>query len=151
MSRREAFTLVEIMIVVAIIALLAAVAVPSMLRARERTRNAKFANAVRIADGAFETYAAEHGTYPLDVARGVLPAGMKTYFGDKLDWTAPTPIGGNWDWDANVFGFKAGVSVVAPNLSDAQMTVIDEEIDDGVLASGSFRATAAARYTSILE
>src|ERR1700736_516176 len=107
MRREAAFTLVEIMIVVSIIALLAVMAVPSFLRARQRSQNAKFVNALRIASGAFETYAAENNGYPPDVSRATVPAGMATYFGPMLDWTKPTPIGGNWDWDYKVFGFTA--------------------------------------------
>jgi len=40
-KRRGGFTLVEIMIVVAIIALLAAIAVPGFLRARKRSKPAE--------------------------------------------------------------------------------------------------------------
>lgn len=139
------------MIVVAIIALLAVVALPSLLRARERTRQAKFLNALRVATGAFETYAAEHGNYPPDVNRGVVPAGMQSYFGAKFDWTAPTPIGGNWDWEGNVFGIKAGVSVVSPGETPEQMLEIDATYDDGDLATGAFRDFGSGRYTCILE
>ena len=151
MRRTAGFTLVEIMIVVAIIALLAVIAVPSFLRARERSQNAKFMNALRVASGAFEQYAAEHGGYPADVNRGVVPAGMSTYFGPTLDWTKSTPIGGNWDWDANVFGFVAGVSVAGSSASVTQFTDIDTAMDDGDLGTGQFRNTASGRYTYILQ
>nr|MBA3274078.1 type II secretion system protein [Chthoniobacterales bacterium] len=67
MRRNSAFTLVEIMIVVSIIALLAAVAIPAFMRARQRTQNVKFINALRIASGAIEQYAIEHSSYPVDV------------------------------------------------------------------------------------
>lgn len=139
------------MIVVAIIALLAAIAVPAFARARQRARASKFLNALRIASGAFEQYATEHGSYPADVNRAIVPPGMQSYFGDKLDWTAPTPIGGSWDWDVNVFGVKAGVSIVAPSLTDAELTDLDAELDDGDLNTGSFRNTGPQRYTAILE
>ena len=151
MHRERAFTLVELMIVVAIIAVLAALAVPAFARARQRTRAAKFEEAVRIAVGAFEQYAVEHGGYPADVNRGIVPAGMDSYFGTKLDWTAPTPIGGNWDWDVGNFGIKAGVSVITPNLTDAEMRAIDAQIDDGNLTTGGFRNTAPQRFTSVIE
>ncbi|MDQ6810196.1 MAG: type II secretion system GspH family protein [Verrucomicrobiota bacterium] len=151
MRRERAFTLVEIMIVVAIVALLAVIALPSFLRARERARQAKFLNALRIATGAFEMYAAEHGAYPPDVNRGIVPPGMQTYFGAKLDWTGPTPIGGNWDWDHDVFGIKAGVTVVVPNETPEQMAEIDAKIDDGDLTTGAFRDLGSGHYTSIIE
>ena len=151
MRRPAGFTLVEIMIVSSIIALLAIIAVPAFLRARERSQNAKFMNALRVAYGAFEQYAAEHGDYPADVNRATIPAGMSIYFGPTLDWTKPTPIGGNWDWDANVFGFVAGVSVVGSSASTTQFTDIDTAMDDGDLGTGQFRNTASGRYTYILQ
>ena len=151
MRRAHAFTLVEIMIVVSIIALLAAIALPSFLRARQRAQNAKFVNALRVASGAFTMYAIEHSGYPADVTRATVPPGMELYFGPTLDWTKPTPIGGNWDWDYNVFGFTAGVSVVGTSADTMQMTAIDSTIDDGDLSGGGFKDMGGTRYTSILE
>ena len=53
LNRKHAgFTLVEIMIVVAIIALLAAIAVPGFLRARKRSQASKILNDLRMIDAA---------------------------------------------------------------------------------------------------
>jgi prepilin-type N-terminal cleavage/methylation domain-containing protein len=60
-GRRGGFTLVEIMIVVAIIALLAAIAVPGFLRARKRSQAAKVINDLRMIDAAVDQYAIETG------------------------------------------------------------------------------------------
>src|ERR1041385_5150614 len=53
------FTLVEIMIVVAIIALLAAIAVPGFLRARKRSKASRILNDLRMIDSAVDQYAIE--------------------------------------------------------------------------------------------
>ena len=58
-SRRGGFTLVEIMIVVAIIALLAAIAVPGFLRARKRSQASRIINDLRLIDSAVDQYAIE--------------------------------------------------------------------------------------------
>jgi prepilin-type N-terminal cleavage/methylation domain-containing protein len=58
-KRRGAFTLVEIMIVVAIIALLAAIAVPGFLRARKRAQASRVLNDLRLIDSAIDQYAIE--------------------------------------------------------------------------------------------
>src|SRR5204863_1803192 len=58
-KRRGGFTLVEIMIVVAIIALLAAIAVPGFLRARKRSQASKILNDLRMIDAAVDQYAIE--------------------------------------------------------------------------------------------
>ena len=58
-SRRGGFTLVEIMIVVAIIALLAAIAVPGFLRARKRSQASRIINDLRLIDSAIDQYAIE--------------------------------------------------------------------------------------------
>ena len=57
--RRAGFTLVEIMIVVAIIALLAAIAVPNFLRARKRSQATRILQDLRMIDSAIDQYAIE--------------------------------------------------------------------------------------------
>jgi prepilin-type N-terminal cleavage/methylation domain-containing protein len=60
-NRRGGFTLVEIMIVVAIIALLAAIAVPNFLRARKRSQATRILEDLRMLDSAVDQYAIETG------------------------------------------------------------------------------------------
>ncbi len=151
MKRKNGFTLVEVMIVVSIIALLAVLALPSLLRARRQTQNAKFMNALRVATNAIELYATEHHAYPPDSNRGIIPPGMTTYLDATLAWTGETPIGGNWDWDFNVFGVRAAVSVVGNGLDVARLTEIDSKFDDGNLTTGGFRSLAGDRYAAIVE
>ena len=58
--KNRGFTLVEIMIVVAIIALLAAIAVPGFLRARKRAQGTTVKNDLRLIDAAKDQYAIEY-------------------------------------------------------------------------------------------
>ncbi len=58
-KNRGGFTLVEIMIVVAIIALLAAIAVPNFLRARKRSQATRIIQDLRMLTGALDQYAIE--------------------------------------------------------------------------------------------
>ncbi len=57
---KAAFTLVEIMVVVAIIALLASIAVPNFLRARKRSQATRILEDLRIIDSAIDQYAIEN-------------------------------------------------------------------------------------------
>ena len=66
-SKYAGFTLVEIMIVVAIIALLAAIAVPGFLRARKRSQASKILNDLRMISGAIDQYAIENSKKSDDV------------------------------------------------------------------------------------
>ncbi len=75
-KRRGGFTLVEIMIVVAIIALLAAIAVPGFLRARKRSQASKVLNDLRLIDAAVDQYAIEYNK-PTDVT---VPIGAWTQY-----------------------------------------------------------------------
>ena len=60
-KNRGGFTLVEIMIVVAIIALLAAIAVPNFLRARKRSQATRILEDLRMLDSATDQYAIDNG------------------------------------------------------------------------------------------
>jgi prepilin-type N-terminal cleavage/methylation domain-containing protein len=146
---RAGFTLTELMIVVAVIGLLAAIAVPSLARAREQSLNTRFGADLQVAKAAFTEYAAEHGKYPPDTMPGIVPSGMTDYL-KRMEWTQPTTLGGQWDWDNAQFGFKAGVSIYHPTASGAQMLKLDKTIDDGNLATGDFRSRTDG-YIGIIE
>jgi type IV pilus assembly protein PilA len=137
------------MIVVAVIGLLAAIAIPSFARARERSLNVRFVADLQVAKAAFTEYSVENGKYPPDTMPGVVPDGMVDYL-KRIAWTQPTTIGGQWDWDNSQFGFKAGVSVYGPTASITQMVQIDQIIDDGDLATGDFRSRTDG-YIGIIE
>lgn len=61
---RSAFTLIELLIVVAIIAILAAIAVPNFLEAQTRAKTSRVAAELRTLATALETYAIDHARYP---------------------------------------------------------------------------------------
>ena len=58
---QKGFTLVEIMIVVSIIILLAAIAIPSFIRARQRSQASTTINGARQLDAAVDQWAIENG------------------------------------------------------------------------------------------
>jgi prepilin-type N-terminal cleavage/methylation domain-containing protein len=58
------FTLVEIMVVVAIIALLATIAIPHLLRARITANESNAKGTLKTISTALETFALANGTYP---------------------------------------------------------------------------------------
>src|ERR1700710_737253 len=66
-SKIRGFTLVEIMIVVAIIALLASIAVPNFLRSRKRSQATQILEDLRQIDSAKDQYAIENNKKAADV------------------------------------------------------------------------------------
>jgi prepilin-type N-terminal cleavage/methylation domain-containing protein len=146
---RSAFTMTEMMIVVAVIGLLAAMAIPSLQRARGQSLNVRFEADLRGAKDAFTQYSFDNRRYPPDGMPAEVPNGMADYL-RRVDWTNNTTVGGQWDWDNGQFGFKAGVSVYRPTVPIAQMREVDTAIDDGNLSTGSFRSRSQG-YIGIIE
>jgi prepilin-type N-terminal cleavage/methylation domain-containing protein len=147
--RRDGFTLLDMMIVILIIGLLSAIAVPAVRKSQKNARDMRFVSDVRSAAQAFEQYSMFNAGYPSDCIPGEIPSGMGEYL-PKMDWTERTTIGGFWDWDFQQFGVKAGVSVYRPDRTDEEMAVIDKRLDDGALNGGSFRSRSQG-YIYIVE
>jgi len=84
---RSGFTLVEIMIVVAIVAILATIGIPNYIRARKRTQAVRILDEVKMLGQAIDQYALEHnriGTVAIGSAdvvylRGYIKTGSALY------------------------------------------------------------------------
>ena len=96
------FTLVEIMIVVAVIALLAAIAVPNFLRARKRTQASRILEDLRLIDSALDQYAIE----------------FNKAAGDAVPWAAIKQY-----LKPNSSLFNTGVSVIGGDYTGSAYTV----------------------------
>jgi len=106
-TKRGGFTLVEIMIVVAIIALLAAIAVPNFLRARKRSQATMILEDLRLISTALDQYAIDNSKSPGD---SVGWADIQTYLknGTPLYNTGQDILGQDFFW------FNPGTTTVFP-------------------------------------
>lgn len=123
---RGGFTLVEIMIVVAIIALLAAIAVPGFLRSRKRSQATAILNDARIIDGAIDQYAIENN---MTGSSSVRVTTLKGFFKPASRLYSQAPNGTLQDILGNPYttgSFDAGVKVNS-NTETAFSDVIDNQ------------------------
>lgn len=115
-TQRRAFTLIELLIVVAIVAILAALALPSFLAAQTRSKvSAAMAN-LREVTSALEMYAVDHSAYPATRAipttdpLGLLADNQLRCLTTPLAYTSPTSF-------RDPFGVVVAQAVVMPPMS----------------------------------
>ena len=148
-QRKSGFTLVEIMIVVAIIGLMATMAMPAFVQARRLSMGVRVANDLRVFGHAFAQYALETGSYPPD-NHEELPAGLEDYI-DSGKFHAETAIGGRYNWEGPDSYPYAGVSVSGSTLPSSELLHIDHIVDDGDLSTGQYQVPGNNRFTYIIE
>lgn len=66
-QRRSGFTLIELVIVIAILGILAGIAIPRYIDMQEEAKGAKFLSDMRTIESSANMYAAKYGTYPVKI------------------------------------------------------------------------------------
>jgi len=150
---RSAFTLIEVLVVVIVLGILAAIIIPSVAMAGVQSAQAAFVTELKTWDRAAQVFIARRGVLPEDSSSGVAPTGFELY-ADTEDFESGTPLGGSWDFEQGTWGVASAVGVHFDGpegpQSDAIMTEIDAIFDDGDLTTGSFQKFEADRFYYIV-
>lgn len=156
---RRAFTLVEIMVVVVIIGMLAAAALPTYRHITMRSKATALENDLRQFSTALITYNLQNAAWPANGDPGVPPPEMATALPSKF--AQVSPIGGVYKWNAGVpadgLACKAALIVqaadgVLPLSDDTELfLMIDRQMDDGVLESGLIQVGSTNSLVFIIE
>ena len=139
------FTLLELAVVLAIMGIITAIALPAFERMQRNSRLSTLGNDLRVLAGAFQHYnTATGGWPPLSTEVGVVPTGMQEYLRDT-NWTRPTAFGGGYVWENDVTHHgrkvRAAIALQSTDTSPVRMTAaefahFDEQFDDGDPATG---------------
>lgn len=141
------FTLVEMLVVIAIIGVLAAMLVPAVQFARERSRQATCSNHLRQIGVAFTLHATSHQHFPSGGGFNALPTEFPSTVGAMEPWDighkyAPATANG----DANVWGWGWAYQIL-PYMEQAQ-TFDSKRLDPANAAQLARMQQAAATVVS---
>jgi type II secretory pathway pseudopilin PulG len=138
---------VEILVVVIVIAILAAVIVPNMVKAGDTARVAATAEDLRTISDAVERYRNSSGRWPRDVNRAAMPPELESIFGRANPFDKSAAVGGVFDYEGPTASRGPRLSIrpgpANPVGPESMLRELDEFMDDGNLATGRIRMSGA--------
>ncbi|HDZ76906.1 MAG TPA: hypothetical protein ENH41_02335 [Candidatus Omnitrophica bacterium] len=142
------FTLMEIMIVVAIVMLLLSLAIPDFLRARVNAKESAAISNLRLVSEAAQNYRAANPGYPSSLASFTIPASDPPYLDDTFNADTVSKNGYQLILAGNVIGFTATAYPEAWGLSGAKSFFVDT---NGTIRYSDVSGDVASAASSVLE
>ena len=153
--RQKGFSLIELLIVVAIILIIAAIAIPNLLRSKMAANEASAVGSMRTLNTASVTYSTTYGTYPgllsnlapaspatstsADLVDSVLASGTKS--GYSFTWSAGTTDASN-----NYLNYAITAQPSTPGTTGTRYFYTDQS---GVIRANANGAAATVASTPI--
>ena len=97
LRRTRAFTLVELLIVIVVLAVLAAIAIPKFADSGSRSKDSSLKSDLQIVRSAVDQFKTDTGAYPAalaDLTSSTTPGGGKDAAGNAVPFTPTTPFHG---------------------------------------------------------
>lgn len=142
---RRGFTLVELVVVVAVIAFLAAIAAPNLQRAIVKARAAEAVSDLQVVRVAVLNYHADLHTYPKDATRGKVPTGLANYLPQGFSLTQKYWTVDYDNWSAQAQGF-VGLTVITKDKGVGQEMV--RMLRPNAWTNGSDKFTWVVEWTN---
>jgi prepilin-type N-terminal cleavage/methylation domain-containing protein len=156
--RTRSFTLVEIMVVVVIIGLLAAMGLPAFRRVTLRSKASAVQNDLRTFSTAFITYNLQYGRWPANTDPREIPPELANALTNNF--ALKSPIGGyyKWNYDVSADGVTAKAAIIIQSDTDNPVSddeelrlLVDKQMDDGILDTGNIQVGSTNSLVYIIE
>lgn len=122
MKRNKGFTLIELMVVIVIIGILVAIAMPNFVASQKRAKFASVKANARVLQTAVETYNIDNGNYPDRISSIKSSGSYKIFKNPFTNYSDSATTSGRGAWRTTAYGGEDSPGDLTNNFSDSWAT-----------------------------
>jgi len=151
-NKQKGFSLIELLIVVAIILIIAAIAIPNLLRSKMAANEASAVGSLRTINTASVAYSTTYGSYPTNLVSMETNGTVGSSAADLIDTVLGSGVKSGYDFsytpNQNTFPVTSySVTAIPASASTGQRTFYTDQ--SGVIRADATGSTATSSSTPI--